>query len=201
MINGYSFSELVSSSFSLILTKIFYPSARLVRRPFYIRGKAFMQYGIGFTTGHHCRFDINNEAADGTTTSKKRLIIGKNCKIGDNVHLVASTNVIIGDDCLMASKIFISDTNHGDYSHKEQMTSPLIAPDDRPLYTAEVRIGDRVWIGENVVILPGVSIGNGVIIGANSVVNRDVPENSIVAGSPARVIKTWNDEKKEWIKS
>ena len=201
MINGYSFSELVSSSFSLIATKLFYPGARLVRRPFYIRGKAFMQYGGGFTTGHHCRFDINNEAVDGTSLGQKRLIIGKNCKIGDNVHIVASKRVVIGDDCLMASKIFISDTNHGDYANEERMSSPTIAPDDRPLYTAEVKIGDRVWIGENVVILPGVTIGDGVIIGANSVVNRDVEKNSIVAGSPARVIKTWNDEKKQWVKS
>ncbi|MGB4588350.1 MAG: DapH/DapD/GlmU-related protein [Clostridiaceae bacterium] len=201
MINGYSFSELISSSFSLLATKLFYPGARLVRRPFYIRGKAFMQYGSGFTTGHHCRFDINNDAVEGNSAGEKRLIIGKNCKIGDNVHLVASKKVIIGDDCLFASKIFISDTNHGDYSNIEHMTSPSIAPDDRPLYTAEIRIGNRVWIGENVVILPGVSIGNGVIIGANSVVNRNVPENCIVAGSPARVIKTWNDEQKQWIKA
>ena len=201
MINGYSFSELVSSSFSLIATKLFYPGARLVRRPFYIRGKAFMEYGSGFTTGHHCRFDINNEAVDGTSRGEKRLIIGKNCKIGDNVHIVASKKVIIGDDCLMASKIFISDTNHGDYANVERMSSPLIAPDERPLYTAEVRIGDRVWIGENVVILPGATIGDGVIIGANSVVNRAIDKNSVVAGSPARVIKTWNDEKKEWIKA
>lgn len=201
MINGYSFSELVSSSFSLIVTKLFYPGARLVRRPFYIRGKAFMAYGSGFTTGHHCRFDINNDAAEGFSLGEKRLVIGKNCKIGDNVHIVASKKVIIGDDCLMASKIFISDTNHGDYTNEKLMSSPSVAPDDRPLYTAEVSIGDRVWIGENVVILPGVTIGHGVIIGANSIVNRDIPENCIVAGSPARIIKTWNDETKQWVKN
>ena len=201
MINGYTFSEFISSSFSLLATKLFYPGARLVRRPFYIRGKAFMQYGSGFTTGHHCRFDINNDAVDASDLGQKRLIIGKNCKIGDNVHIVASKRIVIGDDCLMASKIFISDTNHGDYANEERMSSPSIAPDDRPLYTVEVKIGDRVWIGENVVILPGVTIGDGVIIGANSVVNRDVHKNSIIAGSPARVIKTWNDEKKQWVRS
>jgi len=201
MVNGYSLSELISSSFSLIATKLLYPGARLVRRPFYIRGKAFMKYGVGFTTGHHCRFDINNDAVEGRSSGEKRLIIGKNCKIGDNVHIVATKKVIIGDDCLMASKIFISDTNHGDYSNEKLMSSPSIAPDARPLYTSEVIIGDRVWIGENAVILPGVTIGDGVVIGANSIVNRDIKENCIVAGSPARVIKTWNDEKSQWVKS
>ena len=201
MVNGYSISELISSSISLVATKLFYPGARLVRRPFYIRGKAFMKYGNGFTTGYHCRFDINNEAADGANSEEKRLIIGKNCKIGDNVHIVASKKVIIGDDCLMASKIFISDTNHGEYSNEEFMSSPSVAPDARLLYTAEVIIGDRVWIGENAVILPGVTIGDGVIIGANSVVNRDIEANCIAAGSPARVIKIWNEEKNQWVRS
>lgn len=196
MIKGYSFSELISSSFSLMLTKAFYPRARLLRRPFYIRGKSYLQYGEGFTTGHHCRFDLMGD----TTKNEKRLVVGKNCKIGDNVHIVASKKVIIGDDCLFASKIFISDTNHGSYEGIQSKSSPEIPPDDRPLSVDEVRIGDRVWIGENVVILPGVTIGNGSIIGANTLVNRDIPMNSIAVGSPARVIKAWDNAGESWVK-
>lgn len=199
MTKGYSFSELISGSFSLVLTKVFYPGARLVRRPFYIRGKAYLQYGEGFTTGHHCRFDLTG-GTQGAGRDEKRLVIGKNCKIGDNVHIVASKKVIIGHDCLFASKIFISDTNHGSYEGVQAKSSPAVPPDDRPLSMDEVRIGDRVWIGENVVILPGVTIGNGSIIGANALVNRDVPENCIAVGSPARVIKVWDSAKESWMK-
>jgi acetyltransferase-like isoleucine patch superfamily enzyme len=155
-----------------------------------------LQFAEGFTTGHHCRFDLLGEEDD----NSKKLIIGKNCKLGDNVHIVANEKVIIGDNCLMASKIFISDTSHGDYSNKTINSSPDVPPDERPLYMTPVSIGNNVWIGENVCILLGVKIGEGCIIGANSVVNRDVPDNCIVVGSPARVVKKYNRKTGEWIK-
>jgi acetyltransferase-like isoleucine patch superfamily enzyme len=99
----------------------------------------------------------------------------------------------------MASKIFISDTSHGDYSSPGMTSSPLIPPDDRPLFSKSVAIGNNVWIGENVCILLGVKIGDGCVIGANSVVINNVPENCIVAGSPAIVKKQWSDELGMWI--
>jgi acetyltransferase-like isoleucine patch superfamily enzyme len=66
-----------------------------------------------------------------------------------------------------------------------------IAPALRDLFSkGPVRIGKRVWIGENACILPGVSIGDGAVIGAGSVVTKDIPPNSIAAGNPAKVIRT-----------
>jgi len=197
MKNIYSLSETISTAYALFCTRLFYKGARLVRRPFYCRGKSRLQFAEGFTTGHHCRFDLLGEDGD----NSKKLVIGKNCKLGDNVHIVANGKVIIGDNCLMASKIFISDTNHGEYSKVTIDSSPYIPPDERPLYTEPVIIGNNVWIGENACILLGVKIGDGCIIGANSVVNRDIPDNCIVAGSPARVIKEWNEELKMWLKT
>lgn len=196
MRNQYSLSETISTTYALICTKLFYKGARLIRRPFYCRGKSRLQFAEGFTTGHHCRFDLLGEEDD----SSKKLFIGKNCKLGDNVHIVANEKVIIGDNCLMASKIFISDTNHGDYSNTANDSSPNIPPDERPLYSKPVKIGNNVWIGENVCVLLGVSIGDGCIIGANSVVNRDVPSNCIVAGVPGRVIKRYNPVSERWEK-
>jgi acetyltransferase-like isoleucine patch superfamily enzyme len=64
----------------------------------------------------------------------------------------------------------------------------------RPMHSGDVSIGDGVWIGNNVVVLPGVSIGNFAVIGANSVVNSDVPDFAVCAGMPARVIKTKDRE-------
>lgn len=190
MRNEYSASEFVTTAFALICTKIFYKNARLIRRPVYMRGKSSISYGEGLTTGHDCRFDLAGE-------DKKTLIIGKHCEIGDNVHIVALEKVVIGDNCLMASKIFISDTNHGNYAGKEQ-SSPETPPNERKLSTKPVSIGDNVWIGENVCILPGATIGNGCIIGANSVVNRDIPENCIAAGAPAKVVKKYNMFSQSW---
>jgi acetyltransferase-like isoleucine patch superfamily enzyme len=196
MKNRYSLSEIISTIYAVICTKIFYRGARLVRRPFYCRGKSSLKFGEGFTTGYRCRFDLLNEEND----KLKRLIIGKNCKIGDDVHIVAKNRVTIGNNCLFASKIFISDTSHGEYSNNENNSSPNVPPDERNLYTQPVNIGNNVWIGENVCILLGVSIGDGCIIGANSVVNKDIPENSIVAGVPAKIIKKWDNESKVWYK-
>ncbi|MDF2613501.1 MAG: acetyltransferase [Clostridia bacterium] len=190
--NKYSTSEFISNVFALFCTKLFYKNARLIRRPVYMRGKSSISYGEGLTTGHSCRFDLPGE-------STKTLIIGKHCEMGDNVHIVAHEEVVIGDNCLMASKIFISDTNHGDYVGDKQ-SSPEIPPNGRQLITRPVSIGNNVWIGENVCILPGVRIGNGCIIGANSVVNKEIPDNCIAAGVPIKVIKRWDEDKLSWIK-
>lgn len=111
----YSFSEQLKNAYSLVMTKLFYPSARLIRRPVYIRGRKGMSFGPGFTTGYRCRFEL---FGSGIT-----LHIGKNCKLGDNVHIAASEQVTIGDDCLLASFIFISDTNHGT-GNDDPMTPP-----------------------------------------------------------------------------
>ena len=195
MKNNYTLEEIIKNIYFLLFTKLFFKKARLIRKPFVIRGKVFLEYGVGLTTGYNCRIEIFGEKKE-----KKKLIIGENCRMGDNVHIAASKKVIIGDNCLIASKVYISDTSHGEYNLEKMDSSPDVAPNDRPLYSKEVIIGKNVWIGENVCILPGVRIGDGVIIGANSVVTKDIGENVIVAGNPARPIKNWNINKGKWEK-
>jgi len=104
----------------------------------------------------------------------------------------------IGSNVLFASNVFISDHTHGNYSGKNQ-SSPFQAPNDREITCQDVEIGDRVWIGENVAILMGVSIGESSIIGANSVVTKNIPAFSIAVGSPARVIKAWDKSIEQWV--
>lgn len=113
--------------------------------------------------------------------------MGRNCKINDRVHISAHESIVIGDNVLMASNIFISDNSHGSYGADPSL--PDIAPDDREIVTKPVRIGDNVWIGEGAAVMPGVTVGSGVIIGANAVVTHNVPDNTIVAGAPAKPIK------------
>ena len=187
---SYSPSEFVKNCWSLFCTKLFFRPARLIRRPTYIRGKKGICFGEGFTTGYRCRFDIFN-AEDGNA----KLDIGKNCKIGDNVHFVASQKVTVGDDCLMASNIFISDTNHGG-----ENDHPMTPPDSRELTTNPVKIGKCVWIGEGVAVLPGSEIGDGCIVGAHSVVKGKIPPYTIVVGAPAKVIKKYEFETGLWQK-
>lgn len=189
----YSLSETIRSGYAYALTRAFFPGARLVRRPVYLRNRRQAQLGPGFTTGYSCRFDLGGGAARGIT-----LTVGSNCRMGDNVHIVASESVTIGDNCLMASKIFISDTSHGTYQGDDQ-SPPTSDPNSRPLHSRPVVIGANVWIGENVCVLPGVTIGDGAIINANAVVTKDVPAATIAAGVPARVIKRWDGGSKAWL--
>ena len=196
MKNGYGMGELVKNAISLFYTKIFFKGARLIRRPIYVRGKKLLRYERGFTTGYGCRLEM----FDIQENNVPKLRIGKNCKIGDRVHIAAGENIEIGDNCLFASNIYISDICHGDYSDSDLASSPYIPPDERKLTTNKVAIGNNVWIGENVCILPGVTVGSGCIIGANSVVNRNIPTNSIAVGAPAKIVKKFNDVKGIWLK-
>ena len=181
----YSLSELVKNAYSLALTKLLYPSARLIRRPVYIRGRKGMVFGAGFSTGYRCRFDL---MGSGVT-----LQLGENCKLGDHVHIVASKQVTVGDNCLFASHIFISDTDHGSGED-----SPLTPPDDRPLVADPVSIGSNVWLGEGVAVLPGATIGDGCIIGAHAVVKGEIPPYTVAVGAPARAVKKYNFETNTW---
>ncbi len=184
----YSVSEFVKNSYSVILTKLFHRPARLIRRPFYLRGsKQGMTFGEGFTTGYRCRFELFGENGEVT------LRFGRNCKLGDQVHIAASQSVEIGDDCLMASNIYISDTNHGDGTD-----APMTPPDSRPLSSDPVSIGNCVWLGEAVAVLPGSKISDGCVIGAHSVVKGEIPPYTVAVGAPARPVKKYNFEKEIW---
>ena len=101
----YDFIGKIRIVYSLILTKLFYKKARLIRQPFDIRGKKYVEIGEKFTTGVGCRLEAypNNK--------KKILKIGKNVQINDYVHIAARESVIIEDNVLIASKVFITDLN------------------------------------------------------------------------------------------
>lgn len=168
-------------------------NARLIRFPFRIRGREFVDIDKGFTTGFNCRLDAFN-----VNNNKNVLIkIGKNVQINDYVHIGAINKIEIHDDVLIASKVFITDHSHGNYSGDDS-DSPLTKPNDRPLVSAPVIIKKNVWIGEFVSILPGVTIGEGSIIGTMSVVTKDIPPYCIAVGSPAKVIKVYNFINKNW---
>ena len=190
----YGFYEIRKNALSLIRTKLFYKNARLIRYPIYIRNRKNIMFSNGFTCRYHCRLEcIRSDKYDGKIES------GENVKIVDNVHIASASHVKIGKNVLMASHVFITDLDHGDYQ-STTCDIPNSIPDKRQLLTIPVEIGDNVWIGENVVILKGVKIGSGSIIGANSMVLKDVPKNCIVGGSPCHIIKKFDYQNNEWKK-
>jgi len=127
--------------------------------------------------------------------------IGQRFSASDRLHISCVEKIVIGDDCLFGSGVYISDHNHGLYAGAAQ-SPPSEAPVDRELKaTGAVTIGSRVWIGDNVVIVGPLTIGDGAVIGANSVVKKDVPSNTIAAGIPLQVIKRFNPASGKWDKN
>ena len=114
------------------------------------------------------------------------IVIGSHCHFGLRNHITCVRKISIGDYLLTGSYVLISDNAHGPTTSDMLGVPPL----SRPLVSkGEVHIGDYVWIGDKVTVLAGVRIGNNVVVGANSVVTKDVPDNCVVAGIPAKVIK------------
>ena len=194
MLRRYGFFGAWRLVLDLINTIVTFPGARLIRRPIYIRGKRNIRWGEGFTTGVGTRLDVFSDDA------APRLIFGNGVQLNDYVHIGVVERVEIGHQVLIASRVFISDHNHGSYQEPDSRSFPSVPPQQRPMAARPVRIGDRVWIGEQVCVLPGVNIGEGAIVGAGSVVTRDVPANTIVAGNPARVIRIFDAANGSWVK-
>lgn len=116
--------------------------------------------------------------------------IGKHVSMMENCQISCCSKISIGDGVLFGANVFVTDNFHGNNSF-EQMGIP---PIDRPLdVRGEVIIGNNAWVGRNVCIMPGVHIGEGAVIGANSVVTNDVPAYCVAVGAPARVIKSINE--------
>lgn len=119
--------------------------------------------------------------------TETKIIIGNNVVIGSYDHITAYNSIIIEDNVLLGKYVTITDNSHGKNSVEELSIPPI----KRDLYSkGGVIIKKNVWIGDKVTILPNVTIGEGAIVGANSVVTKDVPAFSVVCGNPARVIKT-----------
>lgn len=123
----------------------------------------------------------------GDQTFSPSLMIGCNCSIGEYTQITTCNKITIGDGLLTGRFVYIGDNAHGSLSLEESQ----IPPQQRPLVSkGEITIGNNVWIGDKATILAGVHIGDNVIVAANAVVTKDVPSNSMVAGVPAKVIKS-----------
>ncbi len=110
----------------------------------------------------------------------KQIRVGKRFFANFNFTVLDEAPVIIGDDCFIGPNVSIYTACHS--------TDP-VERNSRQEWAEPVRIGDNVWIGGSVTILPGVKIGNNVTIGAGSVVTKDIPDNVVAVGNPCKVIK------------
>lgn len=175
-VNQYLYSKYIARIFSCENGRFRYPLN-------FYKGPEYFKIGSNCIFG---RFSVLSAWGHfGKETYTPEVRIGNNCNFGDFLHLTCINQIIIGDGVLTGRWVTISDNNHGDTS----VGSLNIAPYDRTVISkGTIIIEDNVWIGDKATILGGVKIGKGSIVAANTVVTKSIPEFSVVAGNPARII-------------
>jgi acetyltransferase-like isoleucine patch superfamily enzyme len=177
------YSRLVAHSFRSCARSRVHPTAR-IDNPKYIAldgvsiGRGVWLYAMtGDSAGRHYQPEIS---------------IGNGTSIGSYCHITCATRLAIGHDVLLTQAVLVTDSIH------------IYADCDRPiisqgLSSSPTSIGDGSWVGNHAAII-GCSVGRHCVVGANAVVTRDVPDFSVVAGAPARIIKRYDAKTGEWVR-
>lgn len=115
-----------------------------------------------------------------------KITIGNGCTLGEQTHITCANKITIGDNLLTGRRCTITDNSHGTTSLQDLLKNPHT----RDIFSkGSVSIGKNVWLGDNVIVLPGVTIGDGVVIGANAVITKDIPSYAIAVGNPIKIIR------------
>lgn len=155
----------------------------IIDRPLLFKGLAHISLGRRVRVRPGCRIEI--VLRPDRAIAMPELTVGNNVNIEQGVHIVCCNSVVIGDQVSITPYVIIVDTFHP----YQGLTYGEKIGDRLPQENTFVEIGFGTFIGAHAVILPNVRIGKYCVIGANSVVNSDVPDYTVVAGNPARPIK------------
>jgi acetyltransferase-like isoleucine patch superfamily enzyme len=152
----------------------------MLRKPLLLAGGRHIRVGHGVHLGPFWRL----EALERFQGSPYRpsISIGDRVTAEIGLHVAAARQVQIGNDVLIASWVYITDHGH----RIDSSLPPIAAGLDEP---RPVMVGDGCWLGERVVVLPGVALGPGCVVGAGAVVTRSFPAGSVVAGVPAQLLR------------
>lgn len=155
---------------------------------FWIEGGNYISVGNYFMARNGLRLEAWDQYRDARYTPM--ISIGDHVNVGEHCHIGAVSKVIIGSHVLMGSKVYITDHHHGT-TDPEDLKRP---PAARKLHSkGDVIIEDNVFIGDNVVIMPGVKVGHNSVLAANTVVTKCVPPFSVVCGIPGKVAGKYSE--------
>jgi acetyltransferase-like isoleucine patch superfamily enzyme len=146
-------------------------------------GESAIHIGADTLIGRQCTLAVGYGPTQ-QVLPLRGLVIGDRCVIGARACITAHDSIVIGDDVWFGKDVFVSDASHG-YQDPE---TPIGRQFGSHL---PVSIGSGSWIGHGAILLPGTTIGRNVVVAAGSVVRGDVPDLSVVAGVPARVVRTY----------
>ena len=184
-------SRIRTRLFTLLLSSQFkeFGAGARISPPFRFYGLNQMSLGEGVMINRDCWIQT---IPGGGRENDAKLIIGSHAGIGMGAHISAAKLVLIEEYVFLARNVHIADHAHA----FENIDVPIMEQGiDR---IAPVSIGRSTWLGQNVVVLPGVTIGRHCVIGANSVVNSSIPDYSVAVGAPARVAKQYNQTTGRW---
>ena len=157
--------------FRFIFKKIGFSS--YIGRPIFLKGTSHISIGDKVRIFPNSRMEVHKNG---------HLTFEDNVSIGQNFHIVASGQITIRNGTLISANVFISDTEHTfDILH--------ISLSDQPISTKPTRIGKNCFIGFGAVIMPGSIIGDNCVVGSNTTVKGTFPDNSVIAGSPAKILR------------
>ena len=149
-------------------------------------GLAFLAPTVELEIGPAARVELGRWSWLGHGTKIRchegEVSIGAKTVLGQECTISAYQHVSIGRECVVADRVMLIDFDHG----MVEVERPIRL---QGIYKRDVRVGNNVWIGYGACILRGVTVGDNAVIGTNSVVTTDVPENAVVGGVPARVIR------------
>jgi carbonic anhydrase/acetyltransferase-like protein (isoleucine patch superfamily) len=145
-------------------------------------GERAIHVGTGTLVGAHSTLTVGHSPDDAVLPAEG-LRIGDRCVIGARAILTAHHSITIGDDVWFGQDVFVSDSGHG-YQDPETPIGKQLGQH------AAVVIGPGSWLGHGAIVLPGTRIGRNVVVGAGSVVRGVVPDHSVVAGVPAKIVRT-----------
>jgi acetyltransferase-like isoleucine patch superfamily enzyme len=165
----------------------------LLYKPRLLSGPQFVHIGAGTLIRGGARI----EAILIDPERPPRIEIGSNVNIEQNVHIVCTSSIRIGNNVSITGNCSITDTTHP-FLDVENPVKIGARIDPTP---APVEIGDDTFMGIGCVVLPGVRIGKSCVLGANSTVTRDIPDYSVAAGNPSRILRRYDFPSRSWIKS
>ena len=181
---------------SLTARKLHAPGFRVGRNP-RILGLNRMRIGQNFQAGDdlwlEAVLEFNGQSFE------PEIFIGEGVNFSDRVHIACVNRVSVGAGTLIGSRVILTDHTHGIYQGELQ-SPPDVPPNRQPLFSAgAVTVGRNVWIGNGVAVLAGASIGDGAIVGANSVVTGAIPAATLAVGAPARPVRQWDAARGQWV--
>jgi acetyltransferase-like isoleucine patch superfamily enzyme len=178
-------NNMVNRHYAVLGARFLWLKLRWGKR-FQTEGMCFICPGVRFEIGKHATLRVGRWSWVGHDSKIRvhegEVSIGAKTVMGQECTISAYQHVSIGNECIIADRVMLIDFDHGVVDVERAIRL-------QGIYKRDVRVGSNVWMGYGSCILRGVSVGHNSIVGTNAVVTKDVPENAVVGGVPARVLR------------